>query len=183
MKRVFQIALVLAFCIFGYRVVAQMGKQSKSSPQSERREIREKRRADRQAAYEKYVDSLIISHNYQFNPQTMQREVAGPMRMISNPNFCIDIWNTGADIFIPYIKGYVPPYHYTIINYTLPTLDGYVAEQTDEGWIVTFKSTLFTGTDFTFVLDISSKFGGANLTIKNPLYTTVQYTGTISQLY
>ena len=42
--------------------------------------MREKRRAERVANYEKFMDSLVLSRNFQFNPQSMQRQPAGPLR-------------------------------------------------------------------------------------------------------
>ena len=58
---------------------------------NEKREEREKRRADRLAEYTKYMDSLVLSRNFQFNPQTMQQQPAGSMRVISNPNFSLSL--------------------------------------------------------------------------------------------
>ena len=65
--------------------VTVIGQKKNLSPREERREIREKRRAERIAEYEKFMDSLILSRNFQFNPQSMQRQPAGPMRQIMNP--------------------------------------------------------------------------------------------------
>ena len=49
--------------------------------------------------------------------------------------------------------------------------------------MVSFTSSLFTGSNYTFLFEIYSRTGGATLTIKNPWYSDVQYTGTITQLY
>ncbi|MBQ5879733.1 MAG: DUF4251 domain-containing protein, partial [Alistipes sp.] len=88
-----------------------------------------------------------------------------------------------ADICLPYIKGYTPPYMVGIINCTVPSLENFLTEQTAEGWMVSFTSSLFTGSNYTFLFEIYSRTGGATLTIKNPWYSDVQYTGTITQLY
>lgn len=164
-------------------VAAVIGQKTELSPKEERREQREKRRAQRLAEYEKMIDSLVLSRNFQFNPTTMQRQPAGPMRQIMNPEFEVSIWDTAGDICLPYIKGYTPPYYVTILNYTLPTLDHYTVEQTHEGWMVSFSSSLFLGSTYTFTFEIYSRTGGATLTISNPWYSDVQYTGTLSQLY
>ena len=42
---------------------------------------------------------------------------------------------------------------------------------------------LFSASNYTFTFEIFSRTGGANLTISNPWYSDVQYTGTLSQLY
>lgn len=171
----------IALCALGVMVTAQS--KATLSAKQERREVREKRRADRQAAFEQMIDSIVLSHTFQFNPQTMQQQPAGSSKMLSNPNFNVGYWDGTIDVFIPYIKGYVPPYHTVILNYTLPSVENYVTEQTNDGWRVTFNSSLFSGSTYTFVLEISSRFGGATLTLKNPWYNDVQYYGTISKLY
>ena len=163
--------------------VTVIGQKKNLSPREERREIREKRRAERIAEYEKFMDSLILSRNFQFNPQSMQRQPAGPMRQIMNPAFNVGIWDGTVDICLPYIKGYVPPYHVTVINYTVPNITGYVTEQTPEGWMVTFSTSLFSASTYTFTFEIYSRTGGATLTITNSWYSPVQYSGTISALY
>ena len=165
------------------KVVTVIGQKKVLSPKQERREVREKRRAERIANYEQFMDSLVQSRNFQFNPQSMQRQPAGPLRQIMNPEFSLGIWDGTADICLPYIKGYVAPYYVTIINYTVSDLQGYTTEQTQEGWMVSFSTSLFSASTYTFTLEIFSRTGGANLTITNPWYNPVQYTGTISQFY
>ena len=129
------------------------------------------------------ANSLVLSRNFQFNPSTMQRQPAGPMRQIMNPAFIVGVWDGTIDICLPYIKGYVPPYYVTVINYTVPDVQGYTTEQTHEGWMVTFSTSLFSASTYTFTFEIFSRTGGANLTITNPWYSPVQYSGSISQLY
>ena len=160
-----------------------IGQKEKLTPREERREAREKRRAARIAEFERTIDSLVLSRNFQFNPQTMQREPTGPMRSILNPEFAVDVWNDTADICLPYIKGYVPPYYVGVLNYTVGGLQDYLTEQTSEGWIVTFKTSLFSASDYTFHFEIFSRTGGAVLTITNSWYQPVQYNGSISQIY
>lgn len=174
---------IVAALVLAVAAVSVIGQKKDLSPKEERREVREKRRAQRLAEYEKMMDSLVLSHNFQFNPQTMQRQPAGPMRTIMNPEYNVGVWGSVADICLPYIKGYTPPYFVTVLNYTIPSLENFVTEQTQEGWMVSFQSPLFSGSTYTFVFEIYSRTGGAVLTIKNPWYSDVQYSGTISQLY
>lgn len=176
--------LIVVSLALGAACYAVIGQQKKTlSAKEERREVREQRRAERLEKYEKLVDSLVLSRNFQFNPQTMQRLPAGPMRIINNPNFNVGIWDGTVDICLPYVKGYVPPYYLSIINYTVPSVENYVTEQTHEGWTVSFTTSLFSASTYTFTFEISTKMGGGTLTITNPWYNAVQYTGTISQLY
>lgn len=180
MKRFFLLSTLLLLVVGGAVVI---GQKKELSPKEERREQREKRRAQRLADYEKMIDSLVLSRNFQFNPSSMQRQPAGPMRQLMNPEFEVGIWDTTADICLPYIKGYVPPYYVTVINYTIPNLDHFTTEQTHEGWLVSFQTSLFSASTYTFTFEIYSKTGGAVLTISNPWYDRVEYWGTISQLY
>ena len=180
MKRFFMLFVLLLLVIGGAVVI---GQKKELSPKEERREQREKRRAQRLADYEKMIDSLVLSRNFQFNPSSMQRQPAGPMRQLMNPEFEVGIWDTTADICLPYIKGYVPPYYVTVINYTVPNLEHFTTEQTHEGWLLSFQTSLFSASTYTFTFEIYSKTGGAVQTISNPWYDNVEYWGTISQLY
>lgn len=180
MKKTVLIVLGLLLCVAAVTVI---GQKKMLSPREERREVREKRRAERIASYEKTMDSIVLSRNFQFNPQTMQRQPAGPLRQIMNPAFNVGIWDGTADITLPYIKGYVPPYYVTVLNYTVSDLQNYVTEQTSEGWLVTFSTSMYSASTYTFHFEIYSRTGGATLTITNPWYNAVQYTGSISQLY
>ena len=161
MKKTVIIVVGLLLCAAAVTVI---GQKKVLSPKEERREVREKRRAERIANYEKFMDSLVLSRNFQFNPSTMQRQPAGPMRQIMNPAFNVGVWDGTIDICLPYIKGYT-------------------TEQTHEGWMVTFSTSLFSASTYTFTFEIFSRTGGANLTITNPWYSPVQYSGSISQLY
>ncbi len=163
--------------------ITVIGQKRNLSPKQEQKEVREQRRADKIASYEKSIDSLVLSHHFQFNPQSMQQQPSGPMRQIMNPAFTVSIWGDMADICIPYIKGYVPPYYPTVLNTTVDRLKGFTTEQTHEGWMVSFSVSLFTASDYTFTFEIFSRTGGANLTITNSFYNPVQYTGTVTQMY
>ena len=180
MKRMF---FIFSTALLLLAAVSVIGQKTKLSPKEERREQREQRRAERLAAYERMMDSLVLSRNFQFNPQTMQRQPAGPMRQIMNPEYNVGVWDNAVDVCLPYIKGYTPPYFVTVINYTVPSVEHYTTEQTHEGWMVSFQTSLFSASTYTFTFEIYSRTGGATLTISNPWYNDVQYTGTISQLY
>lgn len=180
MKKIIYFVLGALLCAACFTVI---GQKKELSPKEERREVRQQRRADRLAAYEKMVDSIVLSKNFKFNPHSMQRQPAGPMRQILNPSYEIGVWDGTIDVFLPYIKGYVPPYHTTLLNYTLPNVMGYVTEQTHEGWMVTFASSLFSASTYTFTFEIYSRTGGATLTISNPWYSDVQYFGSIVKIY
>ncbi|MFI3302506.1 MAG: DUF4251 domain-containing protein [Rikenellaceae bacterium] len=177
MKKILSIILIM-ICVVSYGVIST--RKPPVSPKEESREQREQRRAARQAAFEKTNDSLVMSRNFQFTPTTMQ-QITGQTKTLMNPNFEVGIWDGPVDVFLPYIKGYVPPYHYVTLNYTLPSVNKYIAEQTENGWRVSFETSLFSASTYTFIMEINSKWGGATLTIKNPWYNDVQYSGTISQ--
>ncbi len=180
-----KIQIFLALIILGAATFAVIGKKETSPehPKSERREVRENRRAERQAQMEQMIDSIMIAKAYVFVPQTAQQEPAGKMYMLSNPNFEIRIWDGSADIFLPYITGITPPYKHTLINYTLPSLNKYVAIQTDNGWTVTFESDLFSASTYNFELEVNAKFGTTTLTLSNTWNNDVTYTGIVQQIY
>lgn len=179
-----KITLFLSLLLIGAVAFTVIGRKSSTpKPSQEPREIREQRRAARQAAMEKMIDSIVLAKAFQFMPNTMQQDPAGSMQMLSNANFEVGIWNGSADIFLPYIKGMVPPYRHSILNYTISDLQNYTTEQTDNGWRVSFNSGLYSASTYTFIFEINSKFGTTNLSLKNQWYNTVQYTGTIMQYY
>ncbi len=178
-----KLSVILAGMLLCLAAATVIGQKQNLTPKQERREIREKRRAQRIAEFEQSMDSTILSRNFKFSPQTMQRQPAGQMRQILNPHFDLQVWDGTVEICLPYIKGYVPPYHVTMLNYTVSSVENYVTEQTSEGWIVTLKSSLYSGSDYTFTLEVYSRTGGAVLTITNPWYSPVQYNGNITRIY
>lgn len=201
MKRLFYLFLGIALCV-GITVFATQDSQpQKSSVQSQpsvsqpsvaksnadwktlKREQRAARRAERIAEYERYIDSIILSRNYEFNPQSVQMLPAGSMRFLTNALYTMTLWNGDLDICMPYFVGYVPPYRYVLLNTTVPSVEDYKAEQTDEGWHITFRTTLYASSDYSFTLDVNHRYGGAILTIDNTWYNPVQYTGTITRIY
>ena len=173
---------MVAMLIVGISVSLDAQDDSKSVRKAQREanhEARQQRRAERLAEYEKFLDSLILSHNFRFVPQNMQQLPAGQVRPILNPSYEVAVWSDAVDVCIPFIKGYTPPYYTVVFNYVVPYVSGYTAEQTSDGWNVTFSSTLFSTTNYTFHLEIYSRYGGAMLTISSPFYNSVQYTGNV----
>ena len=189
MKRLFfiiaTILLATTLCVVGYtqstqkRASVEAAREAKSEQREERHKQREERRAERLAAYERFVDSLVLSRNFKFLPQDMQQEPAGSMRLLNNPNFELSVWGSEVDVCLPYIKGVTPPYYYVILNYTLPSVARYVTEQTYDGWLVTFTSSLYSASDYHFSLSIYPSSGTATLTISSPWYPDVEYDGSI----
>lgn len=172
--------VVVAMCVIGYTQATTKTSAEREQQREQRHLEREKRRAERQAEYEKYIDSIVLARNYQFNPQSMQQQPAGQMRLLNNPNFELSVWGSEVDIFLPYIKGVTPPYYTVLLNYTMPSVKNYVTEKSQEGWLVTFASTLYSGSDYNFSLEIYTSSGSATLTISSPWYPDVQYVGGIT---
>ncbi len=146
-------------------------------------EQRAQRRAERLAEFEKYIDSIVMSHNFEFNPQTVQQQPAGSMKFITNPIYTVTLWRGSLDVCLPYYAGVVPPYRYVVLNTGMPSVTDLLVQQTEEGWTVSFKSYLYATIEYTFTFDINSRFGSATLTITNTWYNPVQYTGTITKIY
>ena len=108
---------------------------------------------------------------------------AGTMRFLTNPNYTVSLWRNSLDVCLPYWVGYTPPYRYVLLNTVTPSLGTILTKQTDEGWMVSFKATLYASEEFTFTFEINSRYGGATLTISNVWYNPVRYTGTITRIY
>lgn len=140
------------------------------------------RRKARQEAYERYIDSVVLSHNYIFTPSTFNSwPSSGPggSHIITNPMAEMMVSDGWADIFLPYYRGITPPYRLDLINTSITNLEGYVAEQTSDGWNITFSSWLYSANDYTFNLTIYSSSGGAQLELSSTLYPTTTYWGSV----
>lgn len=145
-------------------------------------EERAARRAERLAEFERAIDSIVMSHNFQFNPQSVQMLPAGTTRFLTNPNYMVTVLRGSVDVCLPYYVGYTPPYRYVLLNVGAPRLTDFITQQTDEGWIVSFKCYLYAS-QYNFHFDINKRYGGATLTITNQWYNAVQYSGTITKVY
>ena len=182
MKRTFIFtSAVIALFALGFAIATdaqETQSKSKESRQAQH-EARQQQRAQRLVEYREHLDSTILSHNYRFVPQTMQQLPAGIMRNLMNPSYDITVWSDAVDVCIPFIKGFTPPYYPVLFNYVLPDVMGYTVEQTHDGWSVTFSTTMFSATTYTFTFEIYSHYGGALLTISSPYYNSVQYTGNL----
>ncbi|MBR2400649.1 MAG: DUF4251 domain-containing protein [Tidjanibacter sp.] len=150
---------------------------------SEKHRERIARRKARQAAYERFIDSTILSHNYRFVPTMFNAEPAGSSNIITNPNIELAIYNDWADIHLPVYQGFTPPYRLVIINTTITNLADFTTVQTDDGWTISFDSWLYSSNDYTFTLDVYSKTGGATLTLSSTFYPTTTYWGSIVAVY
>lgn len=174
--------LIIAIAVAGVNVAINAKGDTEAERTAERtaqQEARRERRAERLANYEKYIDSIVLSHSFRFMPQTMQQLPAGQVRTIFNPSYEVAIWNNAVDVCMPFLKGYTPPYYPVVFNYVLPSVEDYTTEQTSHGWIVSFSSNMFSVNEYKFIFDISSHYGGAQLTISSPFYNSMQYNGNI----
>ena len=145
-------------------------------------EQRAARRAEKLAEFERTIDSVVMSHNFQFNPQSVEMLPAGSTQFLMNPNYMVTLLRGSVDVCLPYYAGYTPPYRYVLLNTGAPSITDFVTNQTQDGWEVNFKCYLYA-TQYTFHFDINKRYGGATLTITNPWYNAVQYSGTITKVY
>lgn len=142
----------------------------------------EKRKA-RQAAYERFMDSTILSHNYRFVPTMFNVEPAGGSNIITNPNIELAIYSDWADVHLPIYQGFTPPYRIVIINTSITNLADFATVQTDNGWTISFDSWLYSSNDYTFTLEVYSKTGGATLSVSSSFYPTTSYWGSVMPIY
>ena len=141
------------------------------------------KRKARQAAFEHFVDSTILSHNYRFVPTMFNVEPAGSSNIITNPNIELAIYGDWADIHLPIYQGFTPPYRLVMFNTSITNLANFTTTQTDNGWSITFESWLYSSNDYTFTLDVYSKTGGATLSISSTFYPTTSFWGSIVAVY
>lgn len=183
MKRSINIISLLALiAIVGFTISGDAQSdtaQQKREEQIAKQEARRQRRAERLAAYERHLDSIVASRNFRFLPQTMQQLPAGMMRNLSNPIYELAFYDDVVDVCIPFLKGYVPPYYPVVFNYILSSVENYHAIRNEQGWHITFQSPMYSASTYTFTLEIYAKYGGALLTLSTPFYNSVQYSGNI----
>lgn len=161
----------------------QQRREHRQQMNAERRAARIKEREERTAAYIRHIDSIVMSHNFVFNPTSMQRQPAGQFHMLNNPSFEVAYRTDYIDVHIPFIKGITPPYYPVVFNYILPSVNNYTTVQTDGGWVVRFSSWLYSGSNYIFTLNIYSASGSAILDVESLAGNTVSYSGYISQIY
>ena len=90
MKRLLIIAMCALCGAFSTEAFAQSANQK--DLKSYNQEQRAQRRAQRLADMEKYIDSLVQSRNFEFNPQTIQQQPAGSMQFITNTVYTVTLW-------------------------------------------------------------------------------------------
>ncbi len=179
MKQLLLVATVAAICFISAAQTPPSTPESKKEERKEAKAEKHKEREQKAAAYERFIDSLILSQYYAFVPSSFNMEPAGRTRQIINPMFRIDIGPGLVDICIPYFKGITPPYAITVINYTVPNPTAYTALQTDYGWKITFKTNLYTANNYTFEFNVYKKTGEMTLDLKSDIYNTVTYSGSL----
>ncbi len=182
------IAMLAVTCGVSIGAMAQTqpapAKTPAETPKQERemrREEREKEREAKQAQFENYIDSVVMTHDFRFLPQDFQMQPAGRLRQISNPNFRIGIYPTYVDICVPYFVGMTPPYAITIMNYTVPNPSKmlYVQKKDNKGWDISFETNLYSSNNYRFKFSIEGQTGECTLDIESDFLNTVTYTGTI----
>lgn len=141
------------------------------------------RRKARQLAFEHFIDSTVLSHNYRFIPTMFNVEPAGSSHIITNPNVELDIYGDWADVHLPLYQGFMPPYRLILVNSAIPNLTDFTTVETDNGWTISFSSWLYTANDYTFTLEVYAKTGGASLSISSDFSPTTTYWGSIVPVY
>ena len=145
-----------------------------------RREEREATRAGRQVAFERFVDSLVMSQSFRFLPRSFQMMPAGRRRQISNPNFRVQLFPSFVDVHMPFYYGRTPPFVISVINRSIPSPRGMLFEQREGGWEVSFESHMFTSGNHRFRFSIDSVTGDCRLTVDSPFHNRVVYSGIIT---
>jgi hypothetical protein len=143
----------------------------------ERRSLRAEARQERYARETRYIDSLVLSKDWQFTPITIS-QFAGPTQSIFR-NYYVEMFNNSVQVYLPYYKGYVNQY-LTILNFDIWQPENYSIEKSTDGWHVVFSGTDFTGNTYTFDFNISTPSGQVELELRSTFYNTVSYSGSIN---
>ncbi|MCD8072771.1 MAG: DUF4251 domain-containing protein [Alistipes sp.] len=180
MKQLF-ILFIAAAGLFSLPATAR----TDSNAQESRHEQRRREKEEKTREYCMFMDSLIRTHVYSFRPQSMQMQPAGRNQFINNPSFRMDVREEYIDVYLPFIRGFLPPYRTSTINYTLPYVPEYRAEQSADGqeWTITFSSNLFGSDTYHFKLTVTTCTGDAMLEISSSTNNTNTYNGYLSKLY
>lgn len=174
------IYLILAAALLSTTVALGQSSDKNESHEQKHAQRVEKRKI-RLEQYTRHIDSLVTVRSFTFTPNTFQRQPAGPMRQITNPNFELNFYPDWIDVCLPFITGVVPPYRLTVFNYAIPgtTVSDYMASPTSEGWEITFSTSLFSANTYKFQLQITTATGSATLGITSEMFNTVSYWGQI----
>lgn len=140
-------------------------------------------RAARHESDLRYMDSVVLSRNFQFTPDQFQQQPAGMMHSIYSILYYLSVRGDYVDIDMPYISGTVAPYRLTIMNYITFDVQNYTAVQDEDGWTISFSSNLYTTNKYTFTLKIYSVTREGVLDVSSQQYPTVTYYGTVSAIY
>ena len=186
MKNVLTIIFATAAAItLSFNASAQEQNTTKTPEQLQKEQLnpehmqRVEKREARRAEYEKYIDSLIISGSYQFDPSSFQLMPAGMMHNIYNPVYELEIYPSYIDVYLPFFTGITPPYALRTINYVTYDKQKYTAVQTDNGWTITFSSNLYSPNTYKFKFEVYVVSGQAVLNITNNFGVGTIYYGSI----
>ena len=130
MKRLLFILMCTTVCTFcGPYTFEAIAQQAPSEAAKLSHEERAARRAERLAEFERTIDSVVMSHNFQFNPQSVEMLPAGSTQFLMNPNYMVTVLRGSVDVCLPYYTGYTPPYRYVLLNTGSPSLTDFVTQQ------------------------------------------------------
>lgn len=178
--------LILAATMIALSAAAQAPEDESTMTREQREQRHEQRVEERAVRHQnelKYMDSVVLSRNYKFVPNSFQQEPAGNMHQIYSVLYFLSMRGDYMDIDMPYIVGEVPPYHLTIMNYITFDIQKYTAVQDEDGWTVSFMSSLYSTNTYTFTFKIYSITREAVLTLASQMYPTVTYNGTVQAIY
>ena len=97
--------------------------------------------------------------------------------------YYLEFYKAGfVDIDLPYIVGFAPPYHMTVLNYITYDVQNYTAIQDVDGWSISFSTNLYSVNRYTMTLRIYSVTREGVLNIVSDLYPTVTYYGSVEAL-
>lgn len=163
---------------YAYLLIAALLVSLTVGAQETSRERRVQERETRNAAAMRQMDSIILSRNFRFTPNTMRIEPAGMLNNIYDLRYYIQMnGEQDVDFFFPIIRGVTPPYSIVLMNYISTDILNYRTVQGNDNWTVEFSSRLQDTEMYNFSFRIYPITGETVLTLTTSLNPAVTYTG------
>lgn len=140
-------------------------------------------REERRENFRQHIDSLVMSGDFIFRPNSFRIQPAGRTRQITNPNYRVMVTNDFIDINLPFMQGIVPPYRMVTLRSVVPFVSDYTAVRMPNGeWTITFSTNaagLGGGSGFTFRFTVNASSGFTQLNISSIRSSVNTYNGSI----
>lgn len=131
----------------------------------------------KQQQFSANIDSLVLSHNFTFLPNSMQELPGGYSQLIYNQLYYIGVFKDHVEVHVPTIRGHVVQYM-EMLNFDAVDVKNYQVSKTQFGWSISFNVMSDSGANLAVSLMVYTLTGEAVLNLLT-LSNTVRYVGSI----